>query len=298
VINSLPPRRTATSSAWTRAPASSAGQPARARRRTPRDLSSLEASDFRPRLRKDPRHAAFIAAQDAVTGKDVWKFYNVPARRTWLGELGQGLKTPTARPPGDCPALTIRSARPFTGVSRIPCPTLGWSATAAIRTALRVLRPPIYIATLRSHSTLKPQAQMVLPASARRRLDMDYTHERHAGSREIQSQSEVREMVQSRYPARRRARRSGDGGEGGGGFRNRPRHGQFLWPRLSLTTIRCFSSRTSTARRQGHHQLRSGQQEAGRRARDLLVQHPSFGPPLSIPTPIPCTCPTSIIVST
>ena len=85
-----------------------------------------------PHLRERGR-GCYIAAHDAMTGKEVWKFYtHAGARRAGRRHLGQrAARTSASRVRGACPAPTIPCASCSTGRSPIPSPYTRFNATAA-----------------------------------------------------------------------------------------------------------------------------------------------------------------------
>ena len=69
------------------------------------------------------RDNCFIAAHDAKTGKELWKFYTTAAPGEPGGDTWADMPVKSAwRAPGDCPAPTIRSGRCSTGASPIRDP--------------------------------------------------------------------------------------------------------------------------------------------------------------------------------
>src|SRR5262245_7688486 len=104
----------------------------------------------------ETRAGCFIAAHDARTGKEVWKFYNTaapgqPGGDTW-GSVPAEQRVASS---WGLPVRTIRSARRFIGRSPIPSPTPGSNVTAAPRVPRRP-RPPISIPIPPWRSTSRP----------------------------------------------------------------------------------------------------------------------------------------------
>ncbi len=89
------------------------------------------------------RENCFILANDALTGKELWRFYTTPkpgepgmragAARQWISGW---------RLPGDCRGVTIRSASCCIGESRIPCRINGRRGMTATPTRCRARRRP------------------------------------------------------------------------------------------------------------------------------------------------------------
>ena len=148
------------------------------------------------------------------------------ARRPGAGNS----RTPISPPPGDCPALTIRSAKRCTGASRIPCRTRACSAMAAIPDGTSRTSP----SDLYSNSTvaLDPETGKLkwyyqhLPADD---WDMDYTHERTLVREKFNPDPKYVKWFNPDIPRGEEHDVAVMVGEGGGVFEIDRGTGQFLW---------------------------------------------------------------------
>ena len=162
------------------------------------------------------REDCYIAAHDAKTGKEVWRFYtaaasNEPGGETWGGAPDETRAASTWGLPGGYDPVRRLI---YWGVAN-PTPNTRANRHGGNSNAIPTESP----ADLYSNSTiaLDPDTgklALVLPAPARRRLGRGLHERAHAAAHGVQSRSEVREVDQPRRQARRAARRRGDGGRG------------------------------------------------------------------------------------
>ena len=220
------------------------------------------------------RDTCFIAAHDALTGKELWKFYNVPApgepgsecggRRSWIPNLASTWGLPgTYDPVRKQLYWGIANAMPNTRLQRHGGNPDGTSRKAP--------------ADLYSNSTvsLDPETGKLnwyyqhLPGDD---WDQDYTHERTLVRTQYNPDPKY---VKWFNPDVKRGEEHDVAvmvGEGGGVFVLDRDKGQFLWatpfpfddPAFLISNI---DGKTG----QDDHQLGPGEQEAGRAAYDLLL---------------------------
>jgi hypothetical protein len=135
----------------------------------------------------ETRAGCFIAAYDARTGKEVWKFYNTAASGE-PGAIHGATYRPSAASPavGGCRVHTIRNARRYIGRSPIPSLIPGSNATAAQR-APGGPRPPISIPTRHWRSTSRPGSSNGTTSICRATIgtSITSTSERCCGPRSI-----------------------------------------------------------------------------------------------------------------
>ena len=103
------------------------------------------------------RENCYIAAHDALTGKELWRFYTTPGPGEPGDESWGGAATDKrSLPPGDCPAPTIRCASLlYWGVAN-PMPDQRMSRHDGNPDAVSRTAPPICIATRPSRSIPTP----------------------------------------------------------------------------------------------------------------------------------------------
>ncbi len=127
----------------TRAPAKCAGMPGTDGRGNTSGGIVVEGKMISGGSCAGKRDGCYISAHDALTGKELWKFYTTPGKgepgdESWGGaDLDKRLASTWG-----LPALTIPSARCSTGASPIPCPISGRCGTTETPTAPPARRRP------------------------------------------------------------------------------------------------------------------------------------------------------------
>ena len=189
------------------------------------------------------REDCYVAAHDAKTGKEVWRFYtaaasNEPGGDTWAGAPDETRAASTwALPGGYDPQRRLI----YWGVAN-PTPNTRANRHGGNSNAVgdRVAGGSVQQLDDRARSRYR-QAEVVLPAPSRRRLGRGLRQRAHAAADDAQPRSEVREVDQSGHQARRAARRHGDDRRGRRSVRQRPRHRS-----VPLGTIRSRSTRPTS----------------------------------------------------
>jgi alcohol dehydrogenase (cytochrome c) len=177
------------------------------------------------------RDTCFIAAQDAVTGKDVWKFYNVPApgepgSETWGGEFKDTNLASTWGLPGTYDPVRktlywgIANPMPNTRQQRH-----GGNPDGTSRTSPSDLYSNSTVALDPETGKLKWYYQH-LPADD---WDMDYTHERTLVREKFNPDPKFVKWFNPDIPRGEEHDLAVMVGEGGGVFALDRGTGQFLW---------------------------------------------------------------------
>jgi PQQ-dependent dehydrogenase (methanol/ethanol family) len=177
------------------------------------------------------RDTCFIAAQDALTGKDVWKFYNVPARgepgsETWGGEFKDTNLASTWGLPGTYDPVRktlywgIANPMPNTRLQRH-----GGDPDGTSRTSPSDLYSNSTVALDPETGKLKWYYQH-LPADD---WDMDYTHERTLVREKFNPDPKYVKWFNPDIPRGEEHDVAVMVGEGGGVFEIDRGTGQFLW---------------------------------------------------------------------
>ena len=189
------------------------------------------------------RDTCFIAAQDAITGKDVWKFYNVPApgepgSETWGGEFKDTNLASTWGLPGTYDPVRktlywgIANPMPNTRQQRH-----GGNPDGTSRTSPSDLYSNSTVALDPETGKLKWYYQH-LPADD---WDMDYTHERTLVREKFNPDPKFVKWFNPDIPRGEEHDLAVMVGEGGGVFEiDRWRRASSCGPRLFPTMTRCF----------------------------------------------------------
>ena len=214
-----------------RARASSAGRPAPARAQNTSGPIVVEGKVISGRGCGKTRDTCFIAAHDALTGKEVWKFYNVPAPGEPGSEtLGQGFQGHQSRVHLGT-ARHLRSGSQTALLGHRECHAEHAAAAPRRQSRRHVAHAP---ADLYSNSTvsLDPETGKLnwyyqhLPGDD---WDMDYTHERTLVRENFNPDPKY---VKWFNPDMKRGEEHDVAvmvGEGGGVFVLDRDNGQFLW---------------------------------------------------------------------